>query len=86
MIIKRKFYSGYEEIKEGLDGATEYINSQVGNAGELMAENVLDPLDKLGEYYDKSPIQPRKVSRVRKVLKPLSYLLKRERKHKDKKK
>lgn len=84
MILKRKNYSGYEEIKEGLDGASQYINSQVGNAGGIMAENVLDPLDRLAEYYDKSPIQPKKATRIRRVIKPVSQLLKRNREKKKK--
>ena len=63
---------------------TKYISSQVG--GEL-ADRVLDPLDKLGEYYDKIPedYRPKKLTRIRKTLKPASQLLKRGKKENKKK-
>lgn len=74
MILKRrKLYSGYGEAM--LDGA-EYYSAQTGG---YIADNMLDPADKFMEYYDKSPIKPRKVTGIRRMIKPLSYLLKRGR-------
>lgn len=80
MVIRRKNYSGYSESM--LEGAN-YIGAQTG---DYLAENILDPLDKFGEYYDKSPIQPKKVTKIRKALKPISQLMKRKKKRLDKNK
>lgn len=79
MVIRRKQFAGYGETM--LDGA-EYIGAQTGG---FLAENVLDPLEKLGEYYDKSPIQPKRVTRLRNTIKPTSQLLKKNNKNNQKK-
>lgn len=79
MVIRRKQFAGYGETM--LDGA-EYIGAQTGG---FLAENVLDPLDKLGEYYDKSPFQSQRVTRLRNSIKPTSQLLKKSNRDNQKK-
>lgn len=83
MVIKRRYFSGYGETM--MDGA-EYMSAQVRNG---LAENVLDPVDRVFEKWDElpEPLQPRgKVKRVRQVINPLSRLLKRGKKNKTKNK
>ena len=71
MKISRKFYSGYSEVSSS---GLSYIPAQVA------VDYVLDPTEKALDYIEESPVHyvvnERKVSRIKKVIKPLNSYLK----------